>query len=76
MHWPASKTEDSLVEKAGVYGKLENASRQKIFSPKLTLPDWQLNLPSSNYVALQKLEDDVIGETAECTRHWADYTAF
>jgi predicted O-methyltransferase YrrM len=49
---------------------------KKIFSPKLTLPDWQLNLPSSNYVALQKLEDDVIGETAECTRHWADYTAF
>jgi len=49
---------------------------KKIFSPELTLPDWQLNLPSSNYVALQKLEDDVIGETAECTRHWTDYTGF
>jgi predicted O-methyltransferase YrrM len=49
---------------------------KKVFSPELTLPDWQLNLPSSNYVALQKLEDDVIGETAECTRHWTDYTGF
>ncbi len=36
----------------------------------------QLNLPISNYVALQKLQDDLIGEGPGTTRHWKDHIRF
>lgn len=36
----------------------------------------QLNLPMSGYVALQKLQDDLVGEGPGTTRHWTDHTRF
>jgi hypothetical protein len=36
----------------------------------------QLDLPISNYVALQKLQDDLIGEGPGTTRHWTDHIRF
>jgi hypothetical protein len=39
--------------------------------------DMRLNFPlSTNYIALQKLEDDLIGDGHGATRHWTDHTPF
>jgi hypothetical protein len=37
----------------------------------------QLNLPiTKNYIALQKLQEDLISETLDATRHWTDHVRF
>ena len=42
-----------------------------------SLSDRQLNLPNDvNYVALQKLKDDLVSNVPEATRCWTDHTPF
>jgi hypothetical protein len=49
----------------------------RLVAPKSTLLDSQLNLPEySNYVALEKLENDLIGEGHHVTRHWTHHIPF
>ena len=47
-----------------------------VLAPTISVPDWRLNLPNSNFVALQKVEDDLIGEGQGTTRRWDDHIPF
>jgi predicted O-methyltransferase YrrM len=58
----------SRVRQHGI-GPLLKTPLSRIFVPKISLTDSQLNLPAySNYVALQKLRED--------DRHWTHHRAF
>jgi hypothetical protein len=52
------------------------APLRRILAPTISLPDWRLNLPKSDFVALQKLADDLVGEGEGTTRNWNDHTPF
>jgi predicted O-methyltransferase YrrM len=54
----------------------ENTPLHRILKPAISVPDGQLNLPNSRYVALQKLEDDLVGECHGATRHWTSHRPF
>jgi predicted O-methyltransferase YrrM len=52
------------------------APLRTILAPAISVPDWRLHLPKSNFVALQKVEDDLIGEGQRTTRRWDDHVEF
>jgi predicted O-methyltransferase YrrM len=49
---------------------------RRILKPAISVPDGHLNLPNSRYVALEKLEDDRIGEGDGATRHHTTHRPF
>jgi len=53
-----------------------NTPLRRILTPSISVPDGQLTLPNSRYVALQKLKDDLIGECHGATRHWTSHRPF
>jgi hypothetical protein len=53
-----------------------NAAKHIIIDPGQHFPHGRGPLPRSNYIALQKLQDDLVGEGPGTTRHWTDHTRF
>jgi predicted O-methyltransferase YrrM len=52
------------------------APLRRIVAPTISVPDWRLDLPKSDFVALQKVEDDLIGEGPGTTRRWDHHVPF
>lgn len=66
---------------APAWRKLVSSARQHwrvmVSEPLRRIPGSEVGLPEYvNYVALQKLEDDLVGEGPGTTRHWTDHTRF
>jgi predicted O-methyltransferase YrrM len=57
-------------------GVSANTPLRRIVKPTVSVPNEQLNLPSSRYVALQKEDDDLIGEGQGATRHHSTHIPF
>jgi len=53
-----------------------NTPLRRILKPTVSVPNEQLNLPNSRYVALQKQDDDLIGEGQRTTRHYRTHIPF
>jgi predicted O-methyltransferase YrrM len=53
-----------------------NTPLRRIIKPGITVPDGQLDLPNSRYAALQKLQDDLVGEGEGTTRDYKTHTPF
>jgi predicted O-methyltransferase YrrM len=53
-----------------------NTPLRRILKPTILVPDGQLGIPNTRYVALQKLEDDLIGEGDGATRNFKSHISF
>jgi predicted O-methyltransferase YrrM len=53
-----------------------NTPLRRILKPAISVPDGQLGMPNTRYVALQKLEDDLIGEGDGATRDFKSHVSF
>jgi predicted O-methyltransferase YrrM len=53
-----------------------NTPLRRIVKPSISVPDGRLNLPNARYAALQKLDDDIIGEGVGATRDYKTHRQF